>query len=326
MNIIILGAAGFIGTNLVLALVRDHNNKITLVDENLSYFNYIRSLNIDNIVYVEQKWNKDTNFDALLQDQNIVYHLVSSSMPINSNQHIPQEIETNVLFTSFLMESCIRNKVDKIVFVSSGGTVYGKYAHCPIDEDQQNYPISSYGFQKLAIEKLLYLYNYIYGIDCYILRLANPFGPFQRPNGKLGVVTTFIYKTLKNEVIIVYGDGSIVRDYIYIEDAITAMLNIVNYNTYEGNSTDSNKQNPLNYSLYNIGSGIGHSVRDVINTISSVLNKTAKIEYLPGREVDVPVNVLNIRRYEKKFGKICNYSFEEGIKRTAVFLKQTYDL
>ena len=123
---------------------------------------------------------------------------------------------------------CIRCGVKKVVFVSSGGTVYGKEVDCPLKEKTATNPISSYGVQKITIEKLLYLYRYMYGLDYRIIRLANPYGPYQRPNGVLGAVTTFTYKALKGDEITVYGDGSVVRDFIYIDDAIRAIMKIVN--------------------------------------------------------------------------------------------------
>lgn len=107
------------------------------------------------------------------------------------------------------------------------GQVYGKEVDCPLKEKTATNPISSYGVQKVTIEKLLYLYRYMYGLDYRIIRLANPYGPYQRPNGVLGAVTTFTYKALKGDKIVVYGDGSVVRDFIYIDDAIRAIMKIV---------------------------------------------------------------------------------------------------
>lgn len=90
----------------------------------------------------------------------------------------------------------------------------------------ETWPINSYGVQKLMNEKLLYLYHYMYGLDYRIIRLANPYGPYQKSDGVQGVVAAFIYKALKGEPICVYGDGSVIRDYIYIDDAVRAMINI----------------------------------------------------------------------------------------------------
>jgi len=223
MNVLLLGAAGFIGTNLAIELAEKTDDRIMLVDKCLDYFLPIKQLGFHNIQYVESKLLVNTDFDELLAGQDVVYHLVSTTAPATSNQQISKELEANVVFSSNLFEACAKNNVKQIVFISSGGTVYGK-ADCPLKETTATDPISSYGIQKITIEKLLYLYSYMYGMDYRIIRLSNPYGPYQRPNGVLGAVTTFTYKALKGKEISVYGDGSVVRDFIYIDDAVKAIM------------------------------------------------------------------------------------------------------
>lgn len=309
MNILVLGAAGFIGTNLTIGLAANKNNKITLVDKKAEYFSRIAKYNFHNVEIRESLLvdNEDFHF---LEGQEIVYHLVSTNIPSNSNQHISQDIRANVLFSSNLFDSCVKYGVKKVVFISSGGTVYGKEALCPLPETAATNPISSYGVQKITIEKLLYLYNYMYGLDYRIVRLANPYGPYQRPNGMLGAVTTFTYKALKGEKIHVYGDGSVIRDFIYIDDAVRGIMNIVN-----GDSK---------YHTFNLGCGYGTSINKVLKTIESALDIKLDIVYEEGRVVDVPVNYLDISRYEKCYGSLNPISLEEGIQRTAAFMRREF--
>lgn len=306
MNITILGAAGFIGTNLVLKLAKKHS--LTLVDRKINYFDGIKKLNLD-VTYKEMSFSIDDNFDVLLENTDIVYHLVSTTVPTTANQHISEELMANVVMTSKLLEACVRQKVKKVVFISSGGTVYGKEVTCPISENSVTNPISSYGIQKLTIEKLLYLYKYLYNLDYRVIRLANPYGPYQRPNGILGVVTTFTYKAIHNEDIIVYGDGSVVRDFIFIDDAIRGILNIVDY---EGK-----------YKIFNLGQGKGTSINEVIYEIEIVTGKKLNVRYVSGRPADVPVNYLDITRYEHECGKLNPMSLNAGIKNTIAFMKGT---
>lgn len=306
MNILILGAAGFVGTNLTIKLAEDKDNNITLVDKNKDWFADIIKFNKD-LKIVESTLCNDMDF-SILEGQDILYHLVSSVIPSNSNKHISKDIQANVLFSSQLFEACVKHGVKKVVFISSGGTVYGKELSCPIPETTSTNPITSYGVQKITIEKLLYLYNYMYGLDYRIVRLANPYGPFQRPNGVLGAVTTFTYKALKKEQIEVYGDGSVIRDFIYIDDAIKGILNIVN--------------GVSEYHVFNLGCGYGTSIKEVLETIEKSLELKLNIVYKEGRSVDVPVNYLDISRYEKCFGKLYPISLEEGIKKTAEFMKK----
>jgi UDP-glucose 4-epimerase len=304
MNIAILGAAGFIGTNLALKLTEDMFNNITLVDSNEVFFNAHKRLGL-RATYIISEFSENTNFDSLLEGQDIVFHLFSSSNPTKSNINIPYGLKENVLTSSLFLEACVRCGVKKVVFFSSGGSVYGSEVACPIPEDAPTRPITSYGVQKIAIENLLYLYHYIKGLDYRIIRLSNPYGPYQRPDGQLGAVTTFIYKALLGEPIRVYGDGSVVRDFIFIDDAITGVLNIV-----KGNEK-----------LVNLGSGHGTSINQVLKEISTVLGDNLKIIYEQARPVDVPINYLDISRYTKLYGNPITTDFSDGIKKTAAFLE-----
>lgn len=306
MKIAILGAAGFIGTNLAIRLSAARDNVITLIDKKEEFFFKIKDLHLPNVCFKTSSLDLTMDF-SILKGEDVVYHLVSTNIPTTSNQHITQDLQTNVLFSSNLFEACVKYGVKKVVFISSGGTVYGMEAKCPLPEDTPTNPISSYGVQKITIEKLLYLYNYMYGLDYRIIRLANPYGPYQRPNGILGAVSTFTYKALRKEKIIVYGDGSVVRDFIYIDDAINAMINIV----------DGENKNRL----FNLGSGYGTSVNEVLFSIENVLKCKLDIEYKEGRAVDVPVNYLDISRYEKYYGKLNPISIDEGVRKTAEFMK-----
>lgn len=312
MKILLLGAAGFIGTNLTIELAKNAENEITLVDRCKDFFNPVINKNLKNIRIIESGLTVDTDFDSILKNQEVVYHLVSTTVPTTSNQHISQELVSNVVFSANLFEACIRCGVKKVVFISSGGTVYGKEVDCPLKEKTATYPISSYGVQKVTIEKLLYLYRYMYGLDYRIIRLANPYGPYQRPNGVLGAVTTFTYKALKGDEITVYGDGSVVRDFIYIDDAIRAIMKIVN---------GENK-----HRTFNLGCGYGTSIKQVLTTIEKALEIKLKVSYIEGRKVDVPINYLDISRYEKYYGALNPISIEEGIRKTADFMKQEYNL
>ena len=307
MKILLLGGAGFIGTNLAIQLAKDPANEITVADRDPLFFQQIENLKLPNVRTAVSDLSPDADYDFLLAGQEIVYHLISTSMPTNSNRHIPEELKANVLLSANLFEACVRQKTKKVVFISSGGTVYGKESACPLGEETPTNPISSYGVQKITIEKLLYLYNYMYDLDYRIIRLANPYGPYQRPNGVLGAVTTFTWKAIRGEQIEVYGDGSVIRDFIYIDDAIRGILKIA-----DGNASEH---------VFNLGSGQGTSIRQVLETVEEALGVRLNVKYTEARPVDVPVNYLDISRYESAFGPLHPIQLAEGIRKTAEFMR-----
>lgn len=314
-KILILGAAGFIGTNLTLRLLQSHKS-LYLFDRRGAQFAPLVQEAVQQCkasiwegLFQENKWEEQA---AQLQEVDTVYHLISTTCPTNSNQDVAKEMEENLIATIHFLDACVEHGVRKVIFLSSGGTVYGKEHTGICKEAEEAFPITVYGVQKLTIEKILYLYWQIHGLDYRIVRLSNPYGPYQRPDGIQGVVTTFTWKALHDEPILVYGDGSVVRDYIYIDDAIEGILRIA--------------EQPGNYRLYNLGSGKGRTVEEVIRIIAQVLQKQMKVSYQSSRAVDVPVNVLDVSRFKQDFGEFVPIELEEGIVRLArFFIEQDKD-
>lgn len=308
MNIAILGAAGFIGTNLLIELVKDGSNIIRLVDVNKLYFANISEMGKENVSIMETTFDALSDYDAMVSNCDLVYHLVSTNVPTTSNKSIADEISINIAITTRILDACVRNNVKRIVFLSSGGTIYGKEIECPLNEKMPTNPINAYGIQKLAIEKILYLYNYLYSLDYKIVRLSNPYGPYQRPNGILGAVTTFTYKAINNERIEVYGDGSVIRDFIYIKDAIRGIIKI--------------SKSVSSVRIYNLGSGKGESINEVLSVIQDICGKKLEVIYKSSRNVDVPINYLDISLYENEFGKFESVSLYEGINELVNFIEK----
>ena len=307
-GILILGAGGFIGTNLANALVARGGACLRLFDR---AFPADRSAmwGGTDCELITGDLMDPALAGPLTRGIDTVYHLVSTTCPSNSNVDIAAEFTDNVVPTVRLLDACVKNGVKRVVFLSSGGTVYGREGgeggmH---SEGDEAFPISSYGVQKLTIERLLYLYDYLHGLDYRIVRLANPYGPYQRPDGVQGVVTTFLWRTLTGGDIRVYGDGGVIRDYIYIDDAVRGILRIA------GDGAP--------HRIYNLGRGEGASVREIIDAIERVTGIVPPVTYLPSRAVDVPVNVLDISRYEADFGPLTALTLDEGIRRTAAFFR-----
>lgn len=305
MRIVVLGAAGFIGTNLIMRLAQNSSNEIIAVDERFDYFD--QCLYKPNVKIIEQKFAYDADFQDIMKKADIVYHLVSTNNPSSSNMNIGSDIADNVLITVRILDACILEKISNVVFISSGGTVYGDLVRNPITEYEATNPINTYGIQKLTIEKILYLYYRMHGIDYRVVRLANPYGPHQRPNGRLGVITTFVYKALNDEELIVYGDGEVVRDYIYIDDAVDGIVNIASFKSEE--------------KVFNLGSGVGTSVNEIIGIIEKLMGIPLQVEYRQKRSVDVPVNILDVTRYKDTFSINEFLNIHDGINKTIEYFK-----
>lgn len=307
MNILILGGAGFIGTHLAHALlqlghvVRIFDRVQATVPALIGDHPRLDRVGGDVL-------NRDEVEDAL-DDMEFVFHLVSTTLPKSSNDNPEYDIETNLVVAVRLLEAARRRDIRKIVFLSSGGTVYGVPDHVPIPESHPCNPISSYGIVKLAIEKYLHLYRVLHGLDSCTVRLSNPFGEYQRIQSAQGAVGVFLHRAIKHQSIEIWGDGSVTRDYIYVGDVAEALLKVIDY------------QGP--HKTFNIGSGVGMNLNEIIGQIETVLGQSVSRVYKPARRFDVPINVLDIGLARRELNWSPRTNFGEGLKRTAAWINGT---
>lgn len=298
MKTLILGGAGFLGSHLCEGLLNS-DYKVTIFDkEDINYGNLHSVINDINIV--KGNFTNDYNFDVITKNTDIVFHLISSTIPNTSNRDMVYDLQSNVITTIKLLDSCVKNNVRKVVFFSSGGTVYGIPTTVPIKEEHPTNPICSYGIHKLMIEKYLHLYHHLYGLDYTVMRISNPYGPKQSPFSGQGVISTFVYKATHGLPIEIWGDGTVTRDFIYVSDVIKAALALLEYK-------GDNK-------IFNVGSGKGLSINDIIKKIESVLNKKLVISYYNARNEDVKVNILNVERIKGETGWGNKILLERGIE------------
>ena len=236
----------------------------------------------------------------------VCYHLVSTTLPKSSNADPVYDIESNVVATVKLLNQLVKSGVRKIVFTSSGGTIYGNPVSIPIQESHPTNPVCAYGISKLAIEKYLGLFKQLHGLEYSVLRLANPFGERQRTHASQGAVAVFLGKILRGEPIEIWGDGSIVRDYIDISDVVDALLLAM--------------EKTSDQHVFNIGSGHGHSLNELIRAIEKVTGRTADCRYLPSRAFDTSSNVLCNTLANQCLGWSPKVRFEEGLEKFAEWL------
>lgn len=290
---LVLGGSGFIGTNLCIAL-RDNVKSLRSFSRHPS--------NTDGIEWIDGDYLNDTDLENAVSGIDTVFHLISTSTPASSNADPLKDAQENILQTLKLLEACRKNSVQRIVFISSGGTVYGEPAMLPTPEGHLENPICAYGISKLAIEKYLQLYERLHNLTSITLRVSNPYGPFQYSRKMQGVIGSFISKAIDGEPIEIWGDGEVTRDYIYIDDVVEA---IVNAATYEGSAR-----------LFNIGSGRGATINEIVNLISRAIKSDLPITYKQSRSVDVSKSILDCSLAERELGWKARQDLQHGISLT----------
>lgn len=298
-RILVLGGSGFIGKNLCRALV--HQQAVVRcfsIDDPFAngFLNDLKG----KIEWVQGDFNDTHTIQQAIQNIDVIFHLICTTLPESSNKDPLFDLSSNVLPTLGLLDLIKEPAVKKVVFVSSGGTIYGIPDRVPIPEGHVNQPICGYGIHKLMIEKYLYLYHQLYDLDYRILRLSNPYGKNQISNCPQGVIGNFIYKALHGYQLDIWGDGTVVRDYIYIDDAISAFIKILNY-------TGSHR-------IFNIGSGEGYSLLDIISLIEEITGTKLKVNFHPSRSVDLPINVLDISRAQSELSWKTRTTLKTGIE------------
>jgi UDP-glucose 4-epimerase len=303
----VLGANGFIGTNLCLALA-----SLGATVRGCGRSAVARPELADKIEWFQVDFTKnDASMRLVVQDTDFVVHLVSTLLPAPSNLEQIRDAEENLISTLRLLEYCKEAGVRKVIFASSGGTIYGPQQYMPISENVLPNPICSYGIIKIATENYLNLYRHLYSLDFVALRISNPFGQYQIPHDQ-GLVAALIGKALTGSTIDIWGDGSIVRDYIYIDDLVEALILAMAL------------ENPNAPRVYNIGSGVGRSVNEVLCAIEAVHGRLPKVKRYPERSVDVPVNILDVGLARAYLGWLPSTEWTCALEKTYDWLRSVY--
>lgn len=253
---------------------------------------------------------QSADFPVLLDGIDTVHHYAWSTIPQTANEAPLADLDQNVRPTLLLLETLRREKLAggparRIVFASSGGTVYGRLRQTPVPESHPFAPITAYGVSKTAVELYFGFYREIAGLDCRVARISNPFGAGQDPLRLQGAASAFVFKALANEEITIWGDGSVVRDFIHITDLAEGLstLALVDAVELEGDP------------VVNIGSGKGISLSAIVATIAEHLGREVPVDYRPGRPFDIPVSVLDITRAKQYLAWEPRLSFSNGCAR-----------
>lgn len=305
--IAVTGAAGFMGQHLVRSLLEADANVIGL-DINALPTSLANHQKASALTWLQGTVESKSIQEAEeLGKADLLFHLACSLLPSASNQEVIRDIRENLLGSMALIESMlVSGKLRRVVLPSSGGTIYGPPQTTPIDETHPLEPICSYGVTKLATEQYLRILERVYGLTYAAARISNPFGPGQLPRPGHGVVAAFVSSGLRHEPLEIWGDGSITRDYIFIDDVIKALI--------------ASAKHPQSLTI-NIGSGEGLSLNALRRQIEACLGYPLVCKHTKARDVDVPANVLSIQRAQQELGWQPQTSLAEGLAQTARWLK-----
>jgi len=294
---LVIGGGGFIGTHLVERLV-EKEHSVRVYGRNPNRFRET----LRGAEFVEGELGNHGLVREALEGMEVVFHLVSTTLPKTSNDDPIFDVRSNLVDTIQLLEACVEAGVRKVVFPSSGGTVYGPPKFLPVTEEHPTEPITSYGIVKLAVEKYLNLFRHLHGLDYTSLRISNAYGPYQDPAGQQGAISVFLERVRERKPITVWGDGGVVRDYLYVSDLMDAM--------------ELAAETETEHRVFNVGSGHGVSVNEILELISEATGERPEVEYLPARALDVPASVLDVDRAKRDLGWRPQTDLQEGIYRT----------
>lgn len=305
MDTLILGGNGFIGSHLVDSLLAA-GHQVRVFDK---YEERYRQP-LQGVDYRFGDFGNRGSLSEALTGIDVVYHLISTSLPKTSNDDPAFDVQSNVIETIFLLEQCVTRKVKKVIYISSGGTVYGIPRTVPIAEDSPTDPQCSYGITKLTIEKYLALFHQLHGLEYSIVRPSNPYGSRLNPSGIQGAIPVFLGKAALGEPIEIWGDGTVIRDYIYIDDLIEGICQVAAYAGAE--------------KIFNLGSGQGCSLQELVTIMEVVTSSALPVVFKEGRSFDIPEIVLDISRAKQELGWVPRTGIETGIRATWEFVRGLY--
>jgi UDP-glucose 4-epimerase len=303
-NTLVIGGAGFIGTHLVNELSAA-GRRITVLDKRSSPLQKLP----EDVRYIEGDFGQADLIKSLLDTHHDVIHLAYASVPNTSFENPFSDLLENLPPTVQLFSE-VAERDRKLLFISSGGTVYGEAIRLPVREDHPTRPISPYGVTKLTLENYAHLYAVTHGLKFVCLRPANAYGEGQRPFVGQGFIATAMASVMRGEPVRIFGQQGTVRDYIHVRDLVSGIVHAME----KGRLSET----------YNLGSGVGRSNMDIIEAISPVMKKAGygvRVENLPERPFDVRANILDSTKLREHTGWEPQVGFEEGLVRTYTWLK-----
>ncbi|MBN1469631.1 MAG: NAD-dependent epimerase/dehydratase family protein [Fusobacteriaceae bacterium] len=308
MRILLIGGSGFIGSNLAETLVNAGFEVIVLdiVEGICSNLKFIG----DKIKIYKGQYSDIELLKEIFVKNNIsiVVNLVTTVLPDTTLENLDRCIHENITANIKLFRIMKKYQVNKYVYFSSGGTVYGNNGKTINNELDITRPINYYGWIKNSVENLIMVESNLNDLEYLIVRPSNPYGKYQNIYGNQGLIAVLFGKVIKGKPIEIWGDGQTIRDYIFIEDLTNYVLKLIQNNCWND--------------IYNIGSGEGYSVNEIIEKIEKITDKKIEVIYKEKRNVDIDKNILDVEKINKI--KISNrlHTIGEGLEKTWSFLKK----
>jgi UDP-glucose 4-epimerase len=308
LKILVTGGAGFIGSKVADGFIQQ-GHKVTIID-NLStgfesnlnkkakfYKVDIRSSVIDKIF-------EKTKPDVLC------HHAAQINVRKSTNDPI-FDADVNIMGSLNLLNACVKHKVKKVIFASTGGAIYGEQDYFPADEKHPANPLSPYAVTKLTIEKYLHFYRETYGIQYVSLRYANVYGPRQNPLGEAGVVAIFAEKLLSNKEAVINGDGTQTRDFVFVDDVLESNLLVLDYPKSD---------------IFNIGTGIETDINTVFRLLKKMTGSNQKELHGPAMPGEQQRSVLDFSKAKRVLKWSPKHSLKEGMAKTVEFFRKSEKL
>jgi UDP-glucose 4-epimerase len=304
MNILVTGGAGFIGSQIADEYIKLGHNVI--IADNMStgvkeFINpkakfYQIDIRDDKITEIFKKHKID-----------IINHH-AAQIDLRKSVADPKfDVDVNVIGSINLLQHAIENNVKKFIFASTGGAIYGEHDYFPADEKHPTRPYAPYGINKNTIEKYLFYYNHVYGLNYIVFRYANIYGPRQNPFGECGVVAIFTEKMLNETCPVINGDGEQTRDYVYVQD-------VVNANVF---ALDA--KGPV---IYNIGTTVETSVNYIFNKVNEYADTKFKENHGQAKKGEQMRSVLSYEKIKKELGWKPGVNMDEGLRLTIEYFKK----
>jgi UDP-glucose 4-epimerase len=302
MKIMVTGGAGFIGSHVVDAFV-GLGYEVVVVDD----LSTGRESNLNpRATFYEMDIRSPQLAEVFERErpQAISHHAAQMSVRISVAQPL-FDADVNVLGSLNLLECARRYGVERFIYISSGGAVYGEPVYLPCDEEHPVNPICPYGVSKHTVEHYLYMYRANYGLSFVALRYPNVYGPRQNPRGEAGVVAIFTGRMLADEPVIINGDGTQQRDFVYVTDCARANVLALEPGREGG--------------IYNLGSGRGTSVLEIFNALAAITGYKRPPQFGPGKLGETYRIWLSAEKARRGLGWMPTLGLEDGLARTVEY-------